>query len=118
MASSPIDSAKLEELRALYPDPRELSNLFSCFFRELPRRLATLHAGLDRDTPELAETAAHALTGSSACLGAWEVRDLASRVEGLSRSRKMAKARELAPSLEQKLVNLEKGLRQAGLLQE
>ena len=118
MAPSPIDSAKLEELRALYPDPRELSNLFSCFFRELPRRLATLHAGLDRDTPELAETAAHALTGSSACLGAWEVRDLASQVEGLSRSRKMAKARELAPYLEQKLANLEKGLRRVGLLQE
>lgn len=118
MALSTLHPAKLTELRTLFPEPEELSSLFACFFRELPIRMATLHAGIERDTPELTETAANALKSSSACLGAWEVHQISARLESYSQNLRTEEAKTLAADLEKKIAAFEAELREAKLLQE
>ena len=73
--------------------------------------MATLHAGIERNTPELTETAANALKSSSACLGAWEVHQISARLESHSQNLQIEEVENLAAALEQKLAAFEAGLR-------
>jgi len=112
---TPIDPNRLAELRALFGGDDELNALFRDFFRDLPSRMVTLRAGLQKNSSELVDYAAHTLKGSAASLGAKQAAELAADIERLSRLGKLAQASALYAELESELKRLWQWLGLRGL---
>lgn len=113
--SSPLDAARVAELTEIFGDAGSVRELFDEFFQELDPRLNTLREGLHEGRPDLVDTAAHAIKGSSANLGAQAVRDCARTVEELARGNKLDDVGPLLDRLEAELARLREWIEQNGL---
>jgi HPt (histidine-containing phosphotransfer) domain-containing protein len=103
------------ELTEIFGDEASVRELFDEFFQELDPRMNTLREGLSDGRPDLVDTAAHAIKGSSANLGAQAVRDCARTVEDLARSNKLGEVGPLLDRLETELARLRAWIEQNGL---
>lgn len=113
--SSPLDAARVAELTEIFGDEQSVRELFAEFFHELDPRIATLREGLAEGRPDLVDTAAHAIKGSSANLGAGAVRDCARTVEELARANHLDEIEPLLGNLEQELARLREWIQAHGL---
>lgn len=113
--TSPLDAARLAELTELFGDENSVRELFSEFFAELDPRLQALRTGLEQGRADLVDSAAHAIKGSSANLGAEDVRQVARTVEELARASKLTEIEPLLGRLESELARLREWIRQNGL---
>ena len=104
--TSPLDAARVAELTEIFGDEQSVRELFDEFFNELSPRLSTLREGLTEHRPDLVDTAAHAIKGSSANLGAQAVRECARTVEELARANKLDDIEPLLGKLEVELEQL------------
>jgi HPt (histidine-containing phosphotransfer) domain-containing protein len=112
---SPLDAARVAELTEIFGDAQSVRELFDEFFQELDPRLDTLRNGLAEGRPDLVDTAAHAIKGSSANLGADAVRDCARTVEDLARANQLQNVEPLLDRLESELTRLRAWIEQNGL---
>jgi len=115
-AQTPIDTEKLDELIDLFGDRDEVKDLFDEFFKELPERIESLRTGVESNTAEPINQAAHALKGSSASLGAMQVQGAAFELEQCARNQEFAPMAEHLQRLELELANLRAWLTNEGLL--
>lgn len=113
--SSPLDAARLAELTELFGDEHCVRELFDEFFAELDPRLQALRNGIEQRRPDLVDTAAHAIKGSSANLGAEDVRQCARTVEELARASRLEEIEPLLERLEAELTRLRAWIEQNGL---
>ena len=113
----PIQPQKMEELRLLFGDEQELQSLFEDFFSDLPTRLVTLRAGLEKSTPELVNLAAHAIKGSSSSLGAKSLFEVARALEECARSEHLEQAGPWMDELDDEILRLREYLKSEGLLE-
>lgn len=111
----PLDAARVAELTEIFGDEQSVRELFDEFFQELDPRLSTLRDGLATGRPDLVDTAAHAIKGSSANLGAQAVRDCARTVEDLARGNNLAGVEPLLAKLENELTRLREWIERNGL---
>lgn len=111
----PLDAARVAELTEIFGDEASVRELFDEFFQELDPRLNTLREGLSDGRSDLVDTAAHAIKGSSANLGAQAVRDCARTVEELARSNRLDQIEPLLGRLENELARLREWIAQNGL---
>jgi len=102
-------------LTEIFGDAQSVRELFDEFFQELDPRLDTLRSGLAEGRPDLVDTAAHAIKGSSANLGAEAVRDCARTVEELARVNQLENLEPLLDQLESELTRLREWIEQNGL---
>lgn len=114
-STSPLDTARVAELTEIFGDAESVRELFNEFFQELDPRLVTLRNGLVEGRPDLVDTAAHAIKGSSANLGAEAVCDCARTVEELARAKNLDKVEPLLRQLEEELARLRVWIEQNGL---
>ena len=114
-SASPLDAARLAELTELFGDVNSVRELFDEFFNELDPRLCTLKEGLAEGRADLVDTAAHAIKGSSANLGAQAVRECARTVEELARASRLTEIQPLLGRLEDELQRLRSWISENGL---
>ncbi len=106
--SSPLDPERVAELTDLFGGESEaVLELFEEFFQELDPRMETLREAIQSGRPDLLDTAAHAIKGSSANLGANGIRDLAALVEEMARSEHLDQVPDLVDRLEAELQRLQ-----------
>lgn len=99
-ASSAIDPQAIENLRALNPGDNDefLREIAGIYLEDTPQRIAELDSSLAAgDAPKFTR-AAHSIKGSSANLGANEVRATAEKLEHQSRATGLS---ELGPLIAQ-----------------
>lgn len=113
--TSPLDAARVAELTELFGDENSVRELFDEFFSELDPRLNALRTGLAEGRADLVDTAAHAIKGSSANLGAEGVRQCARTLEELARASKLQEIEPLLGRLETELERLRSWIAQNGL---
>ncbi len=113
--TSPLDAARMAELTDLFGDEQSVRELFCEFFHELEPRLSMLKSGLAESRADLVDTAAHAIKGSAANLGAEAVRECARTVEELARASRLSEIEPLLGRLENELERLRAWIDQNGL---
>lgn len=82
-----IDPAAIENLRSLNPEDNDefLREIIGIFLEDTPQRIAELETSLAEGDANRFTRAAHSIKGSSANLGATELRAAAERLEHHSR---------------------------------
>lgn len=113
--SSPLDAARVAELTELFGDEGSVRELFDEFFNELDPRMNALRSGIAQGRADLVDSAAHAIKGSSANLGAQAVRECAKTVEELARASKLQEIEPLLGRLEGELNRLRSWIAANGL---
>lgn len=114
--ATPIQSAKLDELRELFGDDAEVVSLFQDFFADIPDHLASLHAAIQSREPNVVRQHAHTLKGSSGGLGAERVQGAACILEESGRNDSLETADEQLERLELELERLHSWLAEHNLL--
>jgi HPt (histidine-containing phosphotransfer) domain-containing protein len=113
--TSPLDAARVAELTELFGDERSVRELFDEFFNELDPRMKALRSGMAEGRADLVDSAAHAIKGSSANLGAQSVRECAKTVEELARASRLTEIEPLLGRLEGELNRLRSWISANGL---
>ncbi|QYM77668.1 Hpt domain-containing protein [Horticoccus luteus] len=101
MDTTVIDPEAIAGLRALNPDDNDefLREIVGIFLEDTPARIAELDQSLaDADTPRFVR-AAHSIKGSSANLGATQLRHAAEQLERHGRDRGLADTAPLITSI-------------------
>jgi len=110
-----LDAARIDELSAMLGDDEALLALFDAFFRDLTPRLDSMHEGLKARRAELIDSAAHAVRGASANLGATAVCRLAGELEITARDEDFGPVGRLLARLEAEICRLRHRLLNSGL---
>jgi HPt (histidine-containing phosphotransfer) domain-containing protein len=102
----PLDPSVLDELRQLErdSDPGLLRELSEIFLTQTPRLLRDIREATERGDARALEEAAHLLKSTAANLGARTLSTLASELERLARSSRVAEAAPLLVRLESELA--------------
>lgn len=105
MSSQPalvLDLEAIENLRALGDegDDSFLREILSIYLEDVPQRLADLRTARSADDRPLYVRSAHTIKGSSANVGALEVRAVAEKTEHRSKIEPIATVAEMIPELE------------------
>lgn len=116
LSAAPVNSEKLQELRELFGDDREVVSLYRDFFHEVPAHLDTLSQAIRQGCADSIHRAAHTLKGSSGGLGANGVQDAAFELEKCSRAETLDGADLQLQKLEEELERLRGWLSQNQLL--
>ena len=97
-AEQPLDSSTVQKLRRLGGDEfaRQMIDIFLDF---VPKKLAEARQAKEEANLKGLEKSVHAVKSSAGNLGAARFRDLASRIESLSRENKSQAAWALLPDL-------------------
>ena len=113
--SPPIDPARVDELAELFGDREILMELFDEFLQECPPRIQTMREGVANAQPDLLDSGAHAIKGSSANLGATGIQEAAALIEGLARANDLQEADQFLNRLETEIERLQDFLKGSGL---
>ncbi len=113
--TSPLDTARVEELAELFGDREILVELFDEFLQECPPRIETMREGIAKQQPDLVDSGAHAIKGSSANLGAIGIQQTASHLESLARTNNLTEATRFIDQLEEEIERLQTHLQEVGL---
>ena len=94
MSEDPIDSARIEELRALVREgqPDAFLMLARIFLKDANERLVELRDSIEQGNAQSVATHAHALRGSVANLGAVKLAEHCAELERLGSSRNLEDA--------------------------
>lgn len=97
-----IDNEAIENLRALGEegDDSFLREIIGIYLEDVPQRLADLKTALASGDQPLFTRSAHTIKGSSANVGALEVRAVAEKTEHRSKIEPIATVAEMLPELE------------------
>ncbi|TAG33969.1 MAG: Hpt domain-containing protein [Verrucomicrobia bacterium] len=97
-----LDSEAIENLRSLGDegDDTFLREIIGIYLEDVPKRLADLKTARASDDRPLFTRSAHTIKGSSANVGAAEVRALAEKIEHRSKSETLASLNEHVGELE------------------
>lgn len=113
--SPPLDSARVDELAELFGDREILLELFDEFLQECPPRIETMREGIAKEQPDLLDSGAHAIKGSSANLGAVGIQEAAAHIENLARANELNDAGQFLDQLESEIERLQAFLKESGL---
>jgi HPt (histidine-containing phosphotransfer) domain-containing protein len=110
-----LDTSRINELAELFGDSEIVLELFDEFLQECPERMAAMRQALANGEPQLMDSAAHAIKGSSANLGACAVQEMARMVEELARNNQLDHADTFVSRLETEIHRLQEHLKAHGL---
>ncbi len=112
-SASHAEADEQELLRRVGGNPKMLRDVAKIFAQDTPRRMSAIRKAIAHDDAAGLATAAHALRGSVAMLGAVDIADALRRVETLGREGRVGEAGKILASIEGKLSAFEK--RMAGI---
>ncbi|MGE0552849.1 MAG: Hpt domain-containing protein [Gemmatimonadales bacterium] len=97
-----VDEALLESYRVLQDEgqPDLVTELIDVFLEDLPGRLAAVQAAVDLGDPQAIRSAAHALKGSAASIGAARLAGACATLEALGRAGEVEGAPALVAPIE------------------
>jgi HPt (histidine-containing phosphotransfer) domain-containing protein len=92
-----VDEKILEGYRLLQDDgePDVVTEFIDTFLSDLPARLAAIEAAVTSEQPTALRSAAHALKGSAATIGAPHLSELCSQLETMGKANDTSRAAEL-----------------------
>ena len=107
-----IDSEAIENLRALGDegDDTFLREIISIYLEDVPQRLADLKSARSTEDRALYVRSAHTIKGSSANVGAVEMRSLAEKLEHRAKTEPLATLDEALTEIEQAFVRAQGAL--------
>ena len=97
-------------LKRVGGNPKVLRQLAQIFLTDTPKRISAIRKAIAKNDGEALASAAHALRGSVAMLGASEIAEDARKIEALGRAGGIAEASRLLAPFEVKLSGFEKVL--------
>ena len=97
-----------ELLRRVGGNPKMLRDVAKIFVQDTPKRMSAIRKAIARGDGAALASAAHALRGSAAMLGAVDIADEIRKVETLGREGSVGEASEILASFEGKLSAFEK----------
>jgi two-component system, sensor histidine kinase and response regulator len=111
--STAIDESVLDGYRALQDEgqPDVVTEFIDVFLEDLPSRVARIAAAVAAQNPQEIRSAAHALKGSAASIGAVRLSSLAGDLEAIGRAMQIEGAVELVPGIEAEAVTATEVLR-------
>ncbi|HVU32316.1 MAG TPA: Hpt domain-containing protein [Opitutaceae bacterium] len=111
--TSPIDHQAIENLRALNPGDNDefLREIAGIYLEDTPKRLGELDQSLAAGDTARFTRAAHSIKGSSANLGATDVRSVAERLEHQSRTAGLGDVAALVAQLKTEFARAEAELK-------
>ncbi|MDQ3697552.1 MAG: Hpt domain-containing protein [Gemmatimonadota bacterium] len=108
------DAAALERLRRLGGEPL-VRDMVALFLETIPLRLAAAREGSERGDFAVIKLAARSMKSNCRQLGAYEMRDLAERVERAASALELAPVPALLDALDSELVRVRQWMRDVGV---
>lgn len=105
-SADPFDEQEL--LKRVGGSAKMMRDVAKIFVEDTPKRMTAIRRAITRQDPAALASAAHALRGSVAMLGAVDIADEIRKVETLGREGSVGRASEILASFESKLSGFEK----------